>query len=104
MATEGKKISAYNTNLAPNTSFFLVGSQGNTTYKIASANLFANATGDVVISANAPLVIGTLRIPSGNAPSNSTATVIRNTMWHDGDYLYVAVANNVIKRVTLTSF
>lgn len=51
--------------------------------------------------------MSTLRsqIPIANTPANTTAlTITAGTMLYDADYLYIAVANNVVKRVALSSF
>lgn len=50
--------------------------------------------------------IGANAIPlmSGLTPANSTITSTGGTFWYDSNYLYIAVANNVVKRVALSSF
>ncbi len=37
-------------------------------------------------------------------PSNSTITIKKGTMLFDNNYLYIAVANNSLKRVALSIF
>jgi hypothetical protein len=37
-------------------------------------------------------------------PSNSTITIKKGTMLFDNNYLYIAVANNSLKRVALSTF
>ena len=39
-----------------------------------------------------------------STPANSTITVKKGTLIFDSDYLYVATANNTLKRITLTAF
>lgn len=40
-----------------------------------------------------------------NTPANSSAlTITSGTMLYDANYLYIAVANNVVKRVALSTF
>jgi len=39
-----------------------------------------------------------------STPANSTITVKKGTLMFDSDYLYVATANNTLKRITLTAF
>lgn len=51
------------------------------TFQLSVANLFAFST-----------------------PANSTITITKGTMLYDTNYLYVAVANNTLKRVSLSSF
>lgn len=40
----------------------------------------------------------------GATPANSTITVTKGKLWIDSSYLYVATANNTVKRVALSSF
>lgn len=61
-----------------------------TTKKVTVSNLFGNSTSNVVIY--------------NTTPANSTITVKKGTIMFDTTYLYVATANNVLKRVALTSF
>lgn len=63
------------------------------------ANLFSK----VGLSANG-VITPSLIITSNNTPANSTANVAAGTIWADSYYIYVAVANNNIKRTALTSF
>ena len=37
-------------------------------------------------------------------PANSTITVTKGTVFFDNNYIYVAVANNSLKRLSLDSF
>ncbi len=37
-------------------------------------------------------------------PANSTITIQQGTSFHDNNYGYIAVANNVLKRFALSSF
>lgn len=55
-------------------------------------------------TANLNVVSNTLIITKSSTPSNSTPTVTKGTIWFDSTYLYVAVANNQVKRVLLSSF
>lgn len=61
-----------------------------TTKKITHADFFTNS------SANVHIVTTT--------PANSTIVVKAGTLLYDTNYLYVAVSNNVLKRVALSSF
>ena len=61
-----------------------------TTKKITVSNLFGNTSANVVIY-NATV-------------ANSTITVKKGTIMFDSSWIYVAVANNVLKRVGLESF
>lgn len=46
----------------------------------------------------------TLIMSNKSTPANSTITITQGTMFFDADYLYVAVSNNSLKRVSLTGF
>lgn len=61
-----------------------------TTKKVTVSNLFGNSTANVVIF--------------NTTPANSTITVKKGTLMFDSSYIYVAVANNLLKRVGLNSF
>lgn len=61
-----------------------------TTKYVTVSNLLGNSTANVVVY-NA-------------TPANSTITVKKGTLLFDSDYLYIATANNVLKRVGLSSF
>jgi hypothetical protein len=53
------------------------------------------------------MTLNTLRavLPIANTPANSTAlTVLGGTLLYDSNNLYIATANNVVKRVSLVSF
>lgn len=63
---------------------------------ISSSDLFANSTHDVK-AAN-------LQITYNTTPANSTANAVAGLVWYDNNYIYVAIANNSIKRVALSSF
>jgi hypothetical protein len=63
----------------------------NTTATITVQNFFSNSVG----------------VPCAviNSPSNSIAlTITGGSIYTDGNFLYVAVSNNVLKRVALSSF
>lgn len=52
-----------------------------------------------------PLSALRTQIPVLNTPANSSAlTISSGTLLYDSSYLYIAVANNVVKRVALSSF
>lgn len=58
--------------------------------KVTIANLLGNSTANVVIY--------------NSTPANSAITVKKGTLMFDNTYIYVATANNVLKRVALQSF
>lgn len=45
-----------------------------------------------------------LASPLGTPANSAALTVTQGTIWFDSTYVYVAVANNVVKRASLTSF
>lgn len=61
-----------------------------TTKKVTVSNLFGNVAANVVIY--------------NNTPANSAITVKKGTIMFDSSYIYVAVANNTLKRVGLNTF
>lgn len=60
------------------------------TKKVTVSSLLGNSSANVVIY-NA-------------TPANSTISVKKGTLMFDADYLYVATANNTLKRIALSSF
>ena len=57
---------------------------------VTVGNLLGNSAANVVIY--------------NSTPANSTITVKKGTLLFDSDYLYLATANNTLKRVSLTAF
>lgn len=65
----------------------------------------ANTTKSIALSDLTKTVYAnTLVVTGNNTPANSTITVTKGTLFYDSDYLYIAVANNTLKRVSLASF
>ena len=60
------------------------------TKKVTVANLLGNSSANVVIF--------------NTTPANSAITVKKGTVLFDTSYLYVAVSDNTLKRVALSSF
>ncbi len=60
------------------------------TKSIQLGTLLGNTSANVVIQAN--------------TPANSTVTVKKGTIFFDDNYLYIATANNTLKRTALSSF
>ena len=104
------------TSLPANSWVYVVDSSSgsNLPRKIKSTNIYGNVrlaatvSNTLSVSGNVSglsyVIANNLMIANRTTPANSTATVPANTMWFDSDYLYVATANNVIKRVPLTAF
>lgn len=70
-------------------------SGNNTTKKITAQNFLTNTS---VISANLVILNGQ------QTPANSTITCTEGSIYFDTNYIYVAVANNVLRRVALSAF
>lgn len=68
-----------------------------TSKKITVGNFLGNVSSNVVFNANVAFKYST-------TPANSTITVSRGTIFYDTNYLYIAVANNTLKRIALSSF
>jgi len=94
MSDRAKKISELSALTAPAGVDLLVivddPSGSPVTKKVTVADLFGNSSANVVIY-NA-------------TPANSTITVKKGVIMFDSSYLYVAVANNSLKRIALSSF
>jgi len=61
-----------------------------TTKKVTVANLLGNSAANVVIQ--------------NVTPANGTITVTKGTIMFDSSFIYIATANNVIKKVALSAF
>ena len=108
MADRAKQISELptTTSVAANATFVVV---DNTTAvantkQISANNLFNNSSFNVTLSNTAILSANTIIIRNNQSPANSTITVSKGTIFFDTNYLYIAVANNTLKRILLTSF
>lgn len=65
------------------------------TKRITYADFMANV---------AAISVNSFIITNNATPSNSSITITRGKIFFDSDYLYLAVANNMIKRVALNTF
>lgn len=92
-----------NANSTPNTSV------------VSAVSLFSNVAVNTAINATFTVngevsfltsntTIANLHITYGSTPSNSSISVLKGKLWFDEDYLYLATANNNLKRVALSSF
>lgn len=110
MADRSKKISelAAATSVAANDLIVIVDKHSsNTISTTKSANvsvLFGNVTTNVTLSNNAALSVSNVMIKDNSTPANSSITVAQGKIWADANYIYVATANNTVKRVSLSSF
>jgi len=111
MATEVKKISELTaTTTANSTDYFVLVSDTSgtpTTNRLNAGRLltqglkarFANTTASQFTTTSDKIVI-----ENDKTPSNSSITISKGSVFFDTNYIYVAVANNTIKRVSLSSF
>ena len=94
MADKALKISELNAITAPSGDDILVivddPSGTPTTKKVTVANLLGNSSANVVIQ--------------NVTPANGTITVTKGTIMFDSSFIYIATANNVIKKVALSAF
>jgi hypothetical protein len=74
-----------------------------TTVKMTANILFSNVS---TLNATALRVSNNIIIPSRVAPANTIAGtgIAGGTMFYDANYLYIATANNTVKRVALSTF
>jgi hypothetical protein len=94
MSDRSKKISELSALTAPAAEDLMVivddPSGTPITKYVTVGNLLGNSTANVVVFSV--------------TPANSTITVKKGTILVDNNYIYVATANNTLKRVSLTSF
>ena len=94
MADKALKISELNALTAPSGDDILVivddPTGTPTTKKVTVANLLGNSSANVVIR--------------NVTPANGTITVTKGTIMFDSSFIYIATANNVIKKVALSAF
>lgn len=108
MSDESTTIPQMNaaSTIGPNDLFVAVTNvSGNAlTLKVTSNTLFNNSTFDITMGDSQSISVNTIHITKLTTPASSSATSNQGQIWFDGSYLYVATANNVIKRVTLDTF
>lgn len=71
---------------------------------VTIATLFSNTAANVVLQDNFFISANNVIIRKRITPVTSSDIVANGTIWFDGDYIYAAVANNVIRRAALESF
>jgi hypothetical protein len=108
MADNAVTISDLPTLAAPNANTVLVvnhtvGSVVNT-YQLSTNNLYSNVAANVTLVNTAVLSANTIIVRNKQTPANSTITVTRGTILFDDNFIYIAIANNSLKRVALSSF
>ncbi len=95
MATEAKKVSQLTEihSATADDQILIVNDPNGTpsSRKLSVGNLFGNSTANVAITSI--------------TPSNSTVTVVKaGSIFYDSNYIYIAVANNIVKRAALSLF
>ena len=94
MADKAKKISELTalTTISGDDLLVIVDDPAGTpvTKKVTVANLLGNSADNVVIQ--------------NVTPANGTITVKKGTIMFDSDFIYIATANNVVKKVSLSAF
>lgn len=108
MADRAKKISELTALTSPAAEDLLVIVDAPTTNAVTKSvtvgNLFGNCSANLTLSNAAILNANTVVVRNKQTPANSTATFTGGTIFFDENYLYIAVSNNTIKRVALSSF
>lgn len=111
MANRAKPISNLQTSNVATSNDFIVLLVGNTTggntyttTKISVNTFFSNTTVDMMTTANNKLSSNNFILRNQSTPANSTINIEKGTVFWDTNYLYIAVANNTLKRVALSSF
>ena len=74
------------------------------TVSISVGNFLGNVQANVIVSNTKTLSVNTVIIRNLQTPANSGITVTGGTLFYDSNYIYIAVANNTLKRVALSSF
>lgn len=90
MSSRAKKITELTANTGPAANSLLIIETTDGTQKVTAATLLGNTAANVAIRTV--------------TPANSTITVAAGTIFYDASYLYIATANNTLKRVSLTAF
>lgn len=94
MADKAKKISELTalTSISGDDLLVIVDDPSGTavTKKVTVANLLGNSAANVVIQ--------------NVTPANGTITVKKGTVMFDSSFIYIATANNVVKKVSLSAF
>ncbi|MDR3503045.1 MAG: hypothetical protein P4L79_10745 [Legionella sp.] len=89
-------VPAQNTVLQTDTILIVSGTQVPAVMQAPLSTAFSNVS----------VIFGNLIVSTNATPANSTSTanVVTNSIWTDGNYVYVGCVNNVVKRVALSTF
>jgi hypothetical protein len=105
---DARKFSDYNACNAPEANLFWVVTGNtagvNTSYRVTTSTLFSNTPVDFIVSNTNVLSTNNFIVRNKATPVSSSDTVTAGKIWWDANYIYVAVANNTIKRAALSSF
>jgi hypothetical protein len=108
MTNRAKKISELVATVSPSSDDLLVivdsPSANAVTKKVTVGNLMGNSTANVTISNSAILSANTLVIRRKHTPTSSSTSDQQGTIYFDDNYLYVAISNGAVKRVSLNAF
>jgi hypothetical protein len=74
------------------------------TKKITIDSLFGNLTSNVSFSNTTVLSANALVLRGSNTPGNSSPSITKGAIFFDENFIYVATANNTLKRVALSAF
>lgn len=97
------------TSVGANDLFWVVRSGNSVSQRITRTTLMngniavGNSTVNTTITGNT-VTTPTLVLTRIETPANSSITITQGSMFFDVNYLYIAVANNVLKQVPLSSF
>jgi hypothetical protein len=105
MADRAKKISELTPTAAPLANSAIVVNVGGNTYSVTLSVLFNTIPSNTTIADAAVLSANTIIVRNEQTPANTIAlTISKGTVFFDENYIYVATANNTVKRAALTSF
>lgn len=108
MSDRAKKITELANVAAPTGVDLLIvhDASANATLALPVGNLLANNDCDVRVRDGRTLTANTVIVRKNVTPANGTVLtdVSAGTIWADSNYIYVATANGVVKRVALSSF
>lgn len=108
MADRAKKISELTALTGPAAEDLLVivdaPSTNAVTKSVTVGTLLTNCSSNVVVKDAYTFTANTVIIKNKQTPTNSSSPFTGGTFFYDENYLYIAIANNTLKRVALSSF
>ncbi len=105
-AVKGSELTLWANSVSGNDSLMLITRSQlvPNTHLVNFSVLFSNTNFSVALGNNQSVTANTVIIRPNGTPTNSTINCVQGTIRWDADYLYVATANNTLKRVALSSF